>query len=74
MDPAITALAVGFMASNVFLLPLDPIPLVVYPYGYWKFSDVMKIGFIITLVWIAVATVIISLYASAGILVGVPLR
>ncbi|NHW44702.1 MAG: anion transporter [Candidatus Verstraetearchaeota archaeon] len=59
IKPSLACTPVGFMASNVFLLPLDPVPLVTYVYGYWKFKDMIKVGVPITIAWIVVQSLII---------------
>lgn len=52
INPSVITIPIAFTASCVFLVPLDPIPLTTYNYGYWKFSDMAKPGVIIALVWI----------------------
>lgn len=52
VNPALLVIPIAFSASCVFLLPLDPIPLTTFDYKYWKFWDMMKPGFFISLVWI----------------------
>lgn len=52
VNPGILTIPIAFTASCVFLIPLDPIPLTTYNYGYWKFSDMAKPGVIISLIWI----------------------
>ncbi len=51
MSPVILALIIGYTVSNCFLMPLDPIPLATYGYGYWKMGDMTKYGLIVTIVW-----------------------
>lgn len=63
INPAYLVLPIGFTASDVFLLPLDPIPLTTYNYGYWKMPDMIKPGVVISLFWI-VANVIFMLGAQ----------
>lgn len=53
INPIYLVMPIAFTASNVFLMPLDPIPLTSYQYGYWKMPDMIKPGFIISLAWIA---------------------
>lgn len=66
VNPAILVLPIAFTASCVFLLPLDPIPLVTYGYKYWKFWDMMKPGFVISLVWIVLLVIFMYFYNSIG--------
>ena len=35
VNPAVLAIPMGFSVSAALLLPLDPVPLVTYPAGYW---------------------------------------
>jgi sodium-dependent dicarboxylate transporter 2/3/5 len=65
VNPAIFVLPIAFTASCVFLIPLDPIPLTTYEYKYWKFSDMMKPGFVISLVWIVLC--VIFMYGASAI-------
>lgn len=44
INPALLVLPIAFTASDVFLMPLDPIPLTTYHYGHWKMWDMMKPG------------------------------
>lgn len=57
VNPAILVIPIAFSASCVFLLPLDPIPLTTFEYKYWKFWDMMKPGFFISLVWIVLLVI-----------------
>ncbi len=57
MNPIYLVLPLGFTVSCVFLIPLDPIPLTTFNYKYWKMSDMIKVGFVISLAWIAILTV-----------------
>jgi len=66
VSPAILVLPIAFTASCVFLLPLDPIPLVTYDYKYWKFWDMMKPGFFISLVWIVLIVTFMYFFNSIG--------
>lgn len=52
INPAILVVPLAYTASCVFLLPLDPIPLTTYQYGYWKLTDMMKPGLVISLFWL----------------------
>ena len=51
MSPIVLTLIIGYTVSNCFLMPLDPIPLSTYGYGYWKLFDMTKYGVPITIVW-----------------------
>lgn len=65
VNPAILVIPIAFSASCVFLLPLDPIPLTTFDYKYWKFWDMMKPGFFISLVWILL--LVIFMYGASVI-------
>ncbi|MFJ7684343.1 SLC13 family permease [Peribacillus butanolivorans] len=66
VNPTLLVLPIAFTASCVFLLPLDPIPLVTYNYKYWKFWDMMKPGFFIALVWIVLLVIFMYFFYSIG--------
>jgi sodium-dependent dicarboxylate transporter 2/3/5 len=68
INPAILAVPIGFCASCVFLLPLDPIPLTTYEHGYWKLTEMMKPGFVLSLVWLVLLTAVMYLVQMFGIL------
>lgn len=57
MNPIYLVLPLGFTVSCVFLIPLDPIPLTTFNYKYWKMGDMIKVGFIVSLAWIALLTI-----------------
>ncbi|ADU51966.1 anion transporter [Thermaerobacter marianensis DSM 12885] len=63
INPALFAIPLGFTASCVFLVPLDPIPLTTYHYRYWTFPDMIKPGFVVSLVWIVL--LVIEMYVAA---------
>lgn len=68
INPGILALPIAFTASCVMLMPLDPIPLTTYNYGYWKMWDMIKPGFIISLVWIVLCVVFMLFAQMVGII------
>ena len=57
-NPALYALPVAFTASCAFLLPLDAVPLVTYTRGYYRMLDMLVPGAILSLVWVAVMTML----------------
>ena len=57
-NPAALAIPMGFSVSAALLLPLDPVPLVTYPSGYYKMFDMFKPGCLISVVWVVVITLI----------------
>ena len=38
------------------LLPIDPCPLATYHHGYWKISDMMKPGLVMSVAWMLLLT------------------
>ena len=66
--PLYLVLPLGFTASAVFIIPLDPIPLTTYGYGYWKMGDMAKPGLIISLIWIPLCAIAILLGSMIGII------
>jgi len=68
VNPAALVIPIAFTASCVFLLPLDPIPLVTYPYGYYKMLDMFKPGVLIALVWIVLLAFLIVGATGAGLI------
>jgi sodium-dependent dicarboxylate transporter 2/3/5 len=60
---ALYALPIIFTASCAFLLPLDAVPLVTYPAGYYRFYDMWKPGAIISVFWVIVMTTMMLLFA-----------
>jgi sodium-dependent dicarboxylate transporter 2/3/5 len=57
--PALYGLPVAFTASCAFLLPLDPVLLLTYSRGYYRMTDMLAPGIILSLVWIAVITALV---------------
>lgn len=68
VNPLYLVLPLGFTASAVFIIPLDPIPLTTYGYGYWKLGEMAKPGIIISLIWIPVCALFMLLGKSIGII------
>ena len=57
VNPTLYVLPVIFTASCAMLLPLDPVPLVTYGKGYYKFFDMFGPGLVISIIWVIVMTV-----------------
>ena len=68
VNPLYLVLPLGFTASAVFIIPLDPIPLTTYGYGYWKLGEMAKPGIIISLIWIPVCAIFVLLGKMVGII------
>lgn len=58
VNPAVLAIPMGFSVSAAFLLPLDAVPLVTYPAGYYRMFDMFKPGCLISVVWVVVMTLV----------------
>lgn len=54
INPLYLVLILGFTSKCIFLLPLDPIPMATYNYGYWKLGQMTTVGFVIAILWIPV--------------------
>jgi sodium-dependent dicarboxylate transporter 2/3/5 len=67
IHPGLLVLPIAFTASDVMIMPLDPIPLTTYNYKFWRFGDMIKPGFVISLVWIALCVVFMYMTQSLGI-------
>lgn len=65
VNPALLVVPLAFTASCVFLVPVDPIPMSTYQYGYWKITDMMKPGFVISVFWLILLTGV--MYAANAI-------
>ena len=57
VNPALYVLPVIFTASCAMLLPMDPVPLVTYGKGYYKFFDMFGPGLVISIIWVIIMTV-----------------
>lgn len=66
IDPIYLVLPLGYTASCVFMIPLDPTCLTTFKYGYWKMSDMSKPGFIIAILWIPVLVGIMMMGIKLG--------
>lgn len=67
INPAIMIVPLAYTASCVFLLPVDPIPLTTYKYNYWSMLDMMKPGFIVSVIWVFVLTGFMYVATMVGI-------
>ncbi len=62
-NPVLFALPVAFTASCAFLLPLDAVCLLTYSQGYYRMHDMLLPGALISLCWVVVMTVVMSVIA-----------
>ena len=58
-DPIVISIIVAVNVSASLLLPLGPVPLVTYPYGYYKMYDLFKPGIILTVAWVILSSSIL---------------
>jgi len=67
-SPALYALPVVFTASCGFLLPLDAVALITYGTRYYRMTDMLLPGAIISVVWVALMTALmLALAPSLGL-------
>lgn len=58
-------LILGYTSKCIFLLPLDPIPMATFDYGYWKLGQMTQVGFVIALIWIPI--MVAFMYGAIGL-------
>lgn len=63
INPAMLAIPLGFSVSAAMLLPLDAVPMVTFPAGYYKMSDMLKPGWIISIAWVIIMTLCMFIIA-----------
>ena len=59
LSPALFALPVVFTASCGFLLPLDAVSLITYGTRYYRMTDMLRPGIIISCAWVVAMTLLI---------------
>jgi sodium-dependent dicarboxylate transporter 2/3/5 len=57
-NPALYALPVAFTASCAMLLPLDAVAVITYAKGYYRMTDMLVPGAIISVIWVILMTVL----------------
>jgi len=67
VNPAFLVVPLAYTASCVFLLPLDPIPMTSFQYGYWKITDMMKPGFVISVIWLVLLIGVMQVATAFGV-------
>lgn len=65
VNPLYLILILGYTSKCIFLLPLDPIPMATFGYGYWKLGDMPKVGIVISILWIPV--MVAFMYMAIGL-------
>ena len=67
--PMLLALPVIFTASCAFLLPLDAVALITYSKGYYRMTDMLWPGLVISFFWVIILTVLmIALAPGLGLI------
>jgi len=66
-NPLYLILILGYTSKCIFLLPLDPIPMTTFGYGYWKLTDMTRVGVIIAVLWIPVMVAFMAGAIASGI-------
>ena len=64
-NPAIYALPVVFTASCAMLLPLDAVSVITYSKGYYRMTDMLLPGIIISVFWVILMTMLMVWVAPA---------
>jgi len=67
INPLYLTLPLGFTASAVLILPLDPVPLTTYGYKYWKLWHMSIPGTIISVLWIPICAVLMMAAIQLGV-------
>lgn len=61
ISPAALVLPLAFTTSAAFLLPLDSVALVTYSTGYYTFGDYFKGGWLPSVAWVIVTTIVLAI-------------
>ncbi len=64
INPALLAIPLGFCASAALLLPIDPVPLITYQYGYYRIFDWFKLGIFVMFIWIIITCITVMIIGS----------
>ncbi|WP_312641106.1 DASS family sodium-coupled anion symporter [Hydrogenoanaerobacterium sp.] len=68
LNPIVVAMPVCMSTSMLMLIPIDPTCYTTYSGGYWRIKDMMGSGVIITVGYIVVSTLWITMVAGMGLL------
>lgn len=55
LNPVMAVITLGIFASNSCILPLNAVQLLSFSTGYWKITDLMKAGILVTIVWLTLS-------------------
>jgi sodium-dependent dicarboxylate transporter 2/3/5 len=64
-NPALYTLPVVFTASCAMLLPLDAVTVITYSKGYYRMTDMVVPGIVISVVWVLLMTLLMVFVAPA---------
>lgn len=64
INPMLLAVPLGFSASASLLLPIDPVNLITYQYGYYTMFDWFKVGVFVVIAWVTVTSIFILTVGS----------
>lgn len=64
INPMLLAIPLGFSASAALFLPVDPVPLITYQYGYYTMYDWFKLGSLVLVAWTAVICIVVMAVGS----------
>jgi sodium-dependent dicarboxylate transporter 2/3/5 len=64
-NPALYTLPVVFTASCAMLLPLDAVSVITYSKGYYRMTDMLLPGTIISIFWVILMTILMVTVAPA---------
>jgi solute carrier family 13 (sodium-dependent dicarboxylate transporter), member 2/3/5 len=64
-NPALYTLPVVFTASCAMLLPLDAVTVITYSRGYYRMTDMLLPGILISIVWVILMTILMVTIAPA---------
>jgi sodium-dependent dicarboxylate transporter 2/3/5 len=65
LNPAVAVIVVGIFASNSTILPLNAVFLITYAKRFWTIPELIRMGAIVTVFWIAVCAALIPPLARA---------
>ena len=69
LPPMLLALPVIFTASCAFLLPLDAVSLITYSKGYYRMTDMLWPGLVISMFWVVILTALmLFLFPGLGLI------
>lgn len=65
LSPVYLALVVAFCVHISILLPLDAVPLIIFPTGYYKMYEMFKPGLIISIIWLVIIVAVLNTIGAA---------